>query len=95
MLSKWKVTVITGLFVFGALSFILGLFPLLADIFWILWFAGCGSCILALVLTVIVPSPRPAEDRRAAKTSVSDHPAAGRSVTGSSAAGPADGVSQP
>ena len=57
MLSRWKVAVITGLFAFGALSFVLGLFPLLADIFWILWFAGCGACILALVLTVIVPSP--------------------------------------
>lgn len=90
MLSKWKVLVITGLFVFGALSFILGLFPLLADIFWILWFAGCGACILALVLAVIVPSPRSAGNPRAAKTSVSARPSAGRT-----AAGPSDGVSRP
>ncbi|WP_193071561.1 hypothetical protein [Brevibacterium sp. FME37] len=90
MLSKWKVLVITGLFVFGALSFILGLFPLFADIFWILWFAGCGACILALILTVIVPSPRSAENRRAAGTSVSGHPAACRTATG-----PADGISRP
>lgn len=90
MLSKWKVTVITGLFAFGALSFILGLFPLLAGIFWILWFAGCGACILALVLTVVVPSPRSAANRAAAKTSVSGHPATDRT-----AEGPADGVSRP
>lgn len=95
MLSKWKVTVITGLFVFGALSFILGLFPLLADIFWILWFAGCGACILALVLTVIVPSPRSAANRRPAKTSVSARAATGRTAAGSSAVGTADGVSRP
>ncbi|WP_350269890.1 hypothetical protein AAFP32_15410 [Brevibacterium sp. CBA3109] len=80
MLSKWKVTVITGLFVFGALSFILGLFPLLAEIFWILWFAGCGACIRALVLTVVVPSHRPTANRREA---------------GRSAADPTDGVNRP
>ncbi|SMX94247.1 MULTISPECIES: hypothetical protein [Brevibacterium] len=80
MLSKWKVTVITGLFVFGALSFILGLFPLLAEIFWILWFAGCGACILALVLTVIVPSHRPTANRREADRSPAD---------------PTDGVNRP
>lgn len=84
MLSKWKVAVVTGLFVLSALSFFLGLFPILADVFWILWFAGCGACILALVLTVIVPTHRPAANAAAA---------------GSSAAGPAagsvDGVSRP
>lgn len=90
MLSKWKVTVITGLFAFGALSFILGLFPLLADIFWILWFAGCGACILALVLTVIVPSPRPAMNRLDV-----NRPAANRHEAGRSAADPADDVSRP
>ncbi|AOP55340.1 MAG: hypothetical protein ACTMKZ_07665 [Brevibacterium aurantiacum] len=80
MLSRWKVAVITGLFAFGALSFVLGLFPLLADIFWILWFAGCGACILALVLTVIVPSPRSAANRYTPRSSAADS---------------ADGVSQP
>ncbi|MCF2586634.1 hypothetical protein [Brevibacterium sp. UCMA 11752] len=72
MLSRWKVAVITGLFAFGALSFVLGLFPLLADIFWILWFAGCGACILALVLTVVVPSPRSAANRHAPRSSAAD-----------------------
>lgn len=95
MLSKWKVTVITGLFAFGALSFILGLFPLLADIFWILWFAGCGACILALVLTVIVPSPRPAVNHPATNRLDVNRPAANRHEAGRSAADPADGVSQP
>ncbi|MDN5657634.1 MAG: hypothetical protein L0G76_08620 [Brevibacterium sandarakinum] len=84
MLSKWKVTVVTGLFVLSALSFFLGLFPLLADIFWILWFIGCGACILALVLTVIVPTYRPAADRRGAKASAPG-----------SEAGYTDGVSRP
>ncbi|WP_231443516.1 hypothetical protein [Brevibacterium zhoupengii] len=89
MLTRWKVAVITGLFAFGALNFILGLFPLLADIFWILWFTGCGACILALVLTVIVPSQSPA-----AKSSVAGHPAT-PSPTAHPAPGPVDGVSQP
>lgn len=93
MLSRWKVAVITGLFAFGALNFIIGLFPLLADIFWILWFTGCGACILALLLTVIVPSPS-----RAWETSASGRTAT-RAVTSRRAArpapGPVDGVSQP
>lgn len=84
MLSKWKVAVITGLFVLSALSFFLGLFPILADVFWILWFAGCGACILALVLTVIVPTYRP-EANAAAASSSAVGPAAGS----------ADGVSRP
>ena len=84
MLSKWKVTVVTGLFVVSALSFFLGLFPLFADIFWILWFIGCGACILALVLTVVVPTYRAVADRRAPNASATD-----------AEAGPADGVSRP
>ncbi|MCF2572253.1 hypothetical protein [Brevibacterium sp. UCMA 11754] len=100
MLSRWKVAVITGLFAFGALSFVLGLFPLLADIFWILWFAGCGACILALVLTVVVPSPRSASNRSETGRPDSSRPEAGRSAVNRhaprrSAADSADGVSQP
>ena len=67
MFSKWKVAVITGLFVLSALSFFLGLFPIFANVFWILWFAGCGTCILALVLTVVVPTLRPVADASATK----------------------------
>ena len=89
MLSRWKVAVITGLFAFGALSFILGLFPLLADIFWILWFAGCGACILALVLTVIVPSPSRAEE-----TSFRSHCNSSRNLR-AEPVGSVDGISQP
>lgn len=84
MLTRWKIAIVTGLFVVGALSFLLGLFPTFAGIFWILWFAGCGACILALVLTVLVPTHRPASD-----PPVTGGPAA------DTATGPADGVSRP
>ena len=56
MFSRWKITVVTALFVVGAVSFLLGLFPALAAFFWILWFAGCGACILGLILAVVIPT---------------------------------------
>ncbi|MDN5807192.1 MAG: hypothetical protein L0H52_08440 [Brevibacterium sp.] len=86
MLRKWKAAVITGLFVFGALSFILGLLPLLADIFWILWFTGCGACLLALVLTVTVPARRSAGHTPDAQQREAGRPAGD---------GPDDGLTQP
>lgn len=58
MLKKWKVPVVTGLFVFGALGFILGFIPTLTDIFWFVWIFGCGACILGLILAVVVPSAK-------------------------------------
>ena len=63
MLKKRKVAVVTGLFIFGALSFLLGMFPVLAEVFWILWLAGCGACILGLILAVVVPSSHVDEKR--------------------------------
>ncbi|MDN5875145.1 MAG: hypothetical protein L0I80_04105 [Brevibacterium sp.] len=88
MLSRWKVAVVTGLFVLSALSFFLGLLPLLSDIFWILWLAGCGACILALVLTVIVPTDRPEAGRAEANRPAANAPAAGAET------GSAEGVSR-
>lgn len=62
MLTRWKVPIVSGLFVFGAFGFLLGLFPALAGIFWLLWISGCGACILGLILGVVVPS-RPTSER--------------------------------
>ncbi|GAA1861017.1 hypothetical protein [Brevibacterium marinum] len=99
MLTRWKIAIVTGLFVVGALSFLLGLFPTFAGIFWILWFTGCGACILALVLTVLVPTHRPAvsrpvASRSAVRRSVTDPPVTGGPAA-DSATGSADGVSRP
>lgn len=55
MLTRWKVPIVSGLFVFGAFGFLLGLFPSLAGVFWLLWITGCGACILGLILAVVVP----------------------------------------
>lgn len=61
MLTRWKVPIVSGLFVFGAFSFLLGMFPDLAGIFWLLWITGCGVCILGLILAVVVPRRAPRE----------------------------------
>lgn len=58
MLKKWKVPVVTGLFVFGGLGYILGFIPSLTDIFWFVWIFGCAACILGLILAVVVPSAK-------------------------------------
>ncbi|MCI4011778.1 hypothetical protein [Brevibacterium sp. ZH18] len=59
MLRKWKLVVVTALFIVGAVCFFLGLFPSFAPLFWGLWIAGCSACIFGLILAVVVPSNRP------------------------------------
>lgn len=56
MLRKWKTRIVAGLFVCGALGFLLALLPGLSGLFWPLWLAGCASCILGLVLAFTLPS---------------------------------------
>lgn len=56
MLYRWKAAVVAGLFVLGAVCFLLGLFPALAGLFWTLWLSGCGACIAGLILAVTIPS---------------------------------------
>lgn len=56
MLRKWKAKVVGGLFVCGALGFLLALLPGLSGAFWPLWLTSCAACILGLVLAFTLPS---------------------------------------
>ncbi|WP_309133111.1 hypothetical protein [Brevibacterium sp.] len=59
MLIRWKAVLLTGMFLFGAVCFVLGLLPALADVFWLVWVAGCVSCIVGLILAVTIPVREP------------------------------------
>ncbi len=56
MVIRWKAPLLTGLFLLGAVCFLLGLLPALAGLFWVLWVAGCASCIVGLILAVTIPA---------------------------------------
>lgn len=61
---RWKVSVVTGLFVLGALCFIAGYFPVFADLFWFLWILGCSACIVGVILAFTVNPGRHYESPR-------------------------------